>query len=382
VIMTAMNASSWINEKVMDWLGDKNVADTLSQSVPNNITSEMGLALLDVADVIRPHPEVVDYLRQVRDDSFLDDLVQFDGGQESRDAICAFLNKYGMRCAGEIDITKPRWSEKPSTIVPMILGNIKNFAPNASRLKFEQGRQEALNKERELLEQLKQLPDGEQKAQETSRMISLVRNLSGYREYPKYGIVSRYFVYKQALLIEAERLARAKVIRDKEDIYYLAFEEFREVVRCNDLNYEVIRKRKSEYRSYEKMTPPRVITSDGEIVAGAYKRENLPAGAIVGLPVSSGVIEGRARVILNLEEAVLEDGDILVTAFTDPSWTPLFVSIRGLVTEVGGLMTHGAVIAREYGLPAVVGVENATRLIKDGQRIRVHGTEGYVEILL
>jgi rifampicin phosphotransferase len=184
------------------------------------------------------------------------------------------------------------------------------------------------------------------------------------------------------LLIEAERLARAKVIRDKEDIYYLAFEEFREVVRCNDLNYEVIRKRKSEYRSYEKMTPPRVITSDGEIVAGAYKRENLPAGAIVGLPVSCGVIEGRARVILNLEEAVLEDGDILVTAFTDPSWTPLFVSIRGLVTEVGGLMTHGAVIAREYGLPAVVGVENATRLIKDGQRIRVHGTEGYVEILL
>ncbi|MEQ8156965.1 MAG: PEP-utilizing enzyme, partial [Clostridiaceae bacterium] len=99
-------------------------------------------------------------------------------------------------------------------------------------------------------------------------------------------------------------------------------------------------------------------------------------------PVSSGVIEGRARVILNMEDAALEDGDILVTAFTDPSWTPLFVSIKGLVTEVGGLMTHGAVIAREYGLPAVVGVENATKLIKDGQRIRVHGTEGYVEIFL
>ena len=127
--------------------------------------------------------------------------------------------------------------------------------------------------------------------------------------------------------------------------------------------------------------PPRVITSDGEIVAGEYKRENLPADAIVGLPVSSGVIEGRARVILTLEDAVLEDGDILVTSFTDPSWTPLFVSIKGLVTEVGGLMTHGAVIAREYGLPALVGVENATKLIKDGQRIRVYGTEGYVEIL-
>lgn len=131
----------------------------------------------------------------------------------------------------------------------------------------------------------------------------------------------------------------------------------------------------------KKLTPPRVMTSDGEIIIGKYKRENIPAGAIQGLPVSSGVIEGRARVILNMEDAVLEAGDILVTAFTDPSWTPLFVSIKGLVTEIGGLMTHGAVIAREYGLPAVVGVENATKLIKDGQRIRVNGTEGYIEIL-
>ena len=124
-----------------------------------------------------------------------------------------------------------------------------------------------------------------------------------------------------------------------------------------------------------------MITSDGEIIVGEYKRENLPDEAIVGLPVSAGMIEGRARVILDMEEADLEDGDILVTAYTDPSWTPLFVSIKGLITEVGGLMTHGAVIAREYGLPAVVGVENATTLIKDGQRIRVNGTEGYIEIL-
>jgi phosphohistidine swiveling domain-containing protein len=93
------------------------------------------------------------------------------------------------------------------------------------------------------------------------------------------------------------------------------------------------------------------------------------------------VVEGKARVLLDLADAKPEAGEILVTAFTDPGWTPLFVSIKGLVTEVGGLMTHGAVIAREYGLPAVVGVENATRLIKDGQRIRVHGTDGYVEIL-
>ncbi|WP_270354144.1 phosphoenolpyruvate synthase [Bacillus velezensis] len=381
LIRTAMDASSWINEKMNEWLGEKNAADTLSQSVPHNITSEMGLALLDVADVIRPYPEVIAYLENVKDDHFLDGLVKFEGGRKTRDAIYAYLSKYGMRCAGEIDMTRTRWSEKPTALVPMILNNLKNFEPNASQRKFEQGRQEALKKEQELLDRLKQLPDGEQKAKETKRMIRIIRNFSGFREYPKYGMISRYFVYKQALLKEAEQLAEAGVIHEKEDIYYLTFEELQEVVRTNKLDYQIISTRKGEYKVYEKLAPPRVITSDGEIITGEYKRENLPAGAIAGLPVSSGVIEGRARVILNMEDADLEDGDILVTSYTDPSWTPLFVSIKGLVTEVGGPMTHGAVIAREYGLPAVVGVENATQLIKDGQRIRVHGTEGSIEIL-
>ena len=153
------------------------------------------------------------------------------------------------------------------------------------------------------------------------------------------------------------------------------------VVRTQQVDEQLLRERKAAFASYQVLTPPRVLTSDGEAVAGAYRRDDLPAGALVGLPVSAGTVEGRARVILDMAEAELEPGDILVTAYTDPSWSPLFVAIKGLVTEVGGLMTHGAVIAREYGLPAVVGVEHATRLIRNGQRIRVHGTDGYVEIL-
>jgi pyruvate,water dikinase len=331
--------------------------------------------------VIRPYPEVIEYLQRAKDDDFLDGLMDLEGGREAQGAINAYLARYGMRCVGEIDITKTRWSEKPTTLISMILGNIKNLEPKASTRKFEQGRQEASKKEQELLERLRQLPGGEQKAEETKRRISLLRNFIGYREYPKYGMVNRYFVYKQALLKEAERLVQANVIHEKEDIYYLTFEELREVVGTHQLDYQIISERKDEYKFHEKLTPPRVITSDGEIIGGKYKRDDLPANAIAGLPVSAGVIEGRARVILTMEDVQLEEGDILVTSFTDPSWTPLFVSIKGLVTEVGGLMTHGAVIAREYGLPEVVSVHNATKLIKDGQRIRVHGTEGYVQIL-
>jgi pyruvate,water dikinase len=380
-VMAGIEATWSLNEHLQAWLGEKNAADTLAQSVPHNVTSEMGLALLDVADAIRPHPQVVTFLQHVEDEGFLDELPKLAGGREARDALLAWLDKYGMRCAGEIDITRPRWSERPTTLVPMILGHIKNFGPGEGKRRFEQGRQEAAKKQRELLARLHALPDGERKAAEAKRMIDRVRTFIGYREYPKYGMISRYFVYKQALLEEAERLVQSCVLREKQDIFYLTFQELHDVVRTQRVDHQLIRQRADAFESYRALTPPRVLTSDGEAIAGKYRRDDLPAGALIGLPVSAGTIEGRARVILDMAQADLEVGDILVTVSTDPSWTPLFVAIKGLVTEVGGLMTHGAVIAREYGLPAIVGVEHATRLIRDGQRIRVHGTQGYVEIL-
>ncbi len=381
VIMAGMEATWWLNDQLQVWLGEKNAADTLTQSAPGNVTSEMGLALLDVADAIRPHPDVVAFLQDVEDDDFLGQLTTIAGGQQAGDAIRAYLELYGMRCVGEIDITRPRWSERPITLVPLILSNIKNFEPGAGKRRFEQGRQEARTKEQEILERLRVLPDGQRKADETKQMIDRVRAFIGYREYPKYCIVSRYFVYKQALLKDAERLVQADVLREKEDIFYLTLQELADVVRTNQADDQLVRQRKDMFRSYQALTPPRVLTSDGEVVAGAYRRDDLPTGALVGLAVSAGTIEGRARVIFDMAEAELESGDILVTTYTDPSWSPLFVAISGLVTEVGGLMTHGAVIAREYGLPAVVGVERATQLIRDGQRIRVNGTDGYIEIL-
>ncbi|MEU0586579.1 rifamycin-inactivating phosphotransferase [Streptomyces sp. NPDC006132] len=381
VIMAGMEATWWLNDKLREWLGEKNAADTLTLSAPGNITSEMGLDLLDVADVIRPRPHVVAFLQGVEDDDFLDELPKLPGGTEARDAIEAYLDRYGMRCAGEIDITRPRWSERPGMLVPAILDNVRNFEPGAARRRFEQGLQEARKKEQDVLSRLRALPDGDRKADEAKRMIDRVRTFIGYREYPKYDIVSRYFVYKQALLEEAERLVRAGVLAEREDVFYLTFQEFHEAARSQRVDDRLIRQRADAFRSYQALTPPRVLTSDGEAVDGAYRRDDVPDGALVGLAVSAGTIEGRARVVLDMAQADLQAGDILVTAYTDPSWSPLFVGIAGLVTEVGGLMTHGAVIAREYGLPAVVGVHQATRLIRDGQRIRVHGSDGYVELL-
>lgn len=374
-------AYGWINKKMEKWLGEKNAADSLSKSAANNVTSEMGLELLDVADVVRQSQEVMEYFKHARDQTFFEDLSKLKGGNAVSKSIQGFLKKYGMRCPGEIDITRPRFSEQPTALIPTILSNIKNFKPGAHGARTKQGQLEVKQKEHDLLSRLEQLPGGKQKARKARKKISILRNFIGYREYPKYIMIGYYWVIKQALLRESENLVQKGVVCNKEDIYYLSFEEFREAVRTNRVDYNIIAKRKEEYETYTKLTPPRIITSEGEVFSGGYDTGNIPKGALAGIPASSGTIEGRARVVLRIEDATLEEGDILVTTFTDPSWTPVFVSINGLVTEVGGMMTHGSVIAREYGLPAVVGVENATRLIRDGQRIRVNGSEGYVEIL-
>ncbi|XVU21100.1 rifamycin-inactivating phosphotransferase [Actinoplanes sp. CA-054009] len=363
-IMAGMEATWWLDEHFA-----KGVADTLTLAAPNNVTSEMGLALLDVADVVRRHPEAVALLEESPGD--LDRLPTAVG-----DAIRGYLETYGMRCVGEIDITRPRWSEEPGAIVPMILSNVRNAAPGEHARRVAEGMRKAREKEREVLSGL---PEAE--AAEAKRMIDQLRTFAGYREYPKYHLVSRYFVYKRALLAEAARLVAAGVIEHPDDVYFLSLEELAEVVRAQRADHDLIEERRRAFASYRSLVAPRVLTSEGEAVTGSYRTDGLPPGALAGLPVSAGTVEGRARVVADMTGARFEPGDILVTAYTDPSWTPAFVQIAGLVTEVGGQMTHGAVIAREYGLPAVVGVENATRLIKDGQRIRVHGTDGYVEVI-
>lgn len=381
VVMAGMEAAWWINEHMEEWLGEKNAADVLSRAVAGNVTSEMGLALLDVADTLRSHPAVVAVLEGDHGSDVLDVLSEVPGGAEAQAALEDWLDRYGSRGVGEIDITRPRWRERPDRLVPVLLGHIRNLERGERARRIERGRREALAYERDLLERLGALRDGAEKVDATERMIDRIRAFAGYREYPKFAMVLRYDIYKRALTAEATRLVHDGVIDDVEDAFHLTFEELRQVVATGRADRELIRDRRRRFLAHVHLSPPRVMTSDGEVVTGSYGRNDLPAGALVGLPVSAGTVEGTARVIHDVGEADLAPGDILVTTFTDPSWTAVFAGICGLVTEVGGQMTHGAVIARELGLPAVVGVVGATRLIRDGQRIRVNGGDGVVEVL-
>ncbi|GLB32343.1 hypothetical protein LAD12857_42660 [Lacrimispora amygdalina] len=223
---------------------------------------------------------------------------------------------------------------------------------------------------------------GIKKARKLAKQLSFYRNFLGLRESPKYYWMKRYWEYKQAVIRESEKLVETGRLRRVDDVFYLSLPELAGLYNGEqEPDYKKIDAIRADYEKYASLTPPRLIFSDGEVVEGEYKRK-VPDGALPGLAVSGGITEGRARVILDIKEAgKIEKGDILVTKFTDPSWTPAFISVSGLVTEVGGMATHGAVITREYGLPAVVGVTDATKHIKDGDWIRINGNMGYVEFL-
>ncbi len=381
-IIAGIMVSDTINKSVEKLTGEKNVVDILSKSVEHNITTEMGLALCDLSDVVRKSSDIINYISDnPSDTTFFEDIKKLPYGGEVIEVFQLFLDKYGMRCPGEIDITKDRWKEKPAQLIPLILNNINVLKSNEQQNRFEAGKLIAKAKENEIIRHLESMPGGNKKAKKLKKNISILRNFIGCREYPKYYIVRKYDIYKRALKKIAGTLVEKGVIKEAEDIYYMYFDELKKAAAENKFDYNVIEKRKNEYVHFEKLTPPRIITSDGYVPSIKMSSANIPEGSLSGVPVSSGVVEGRARVILSMNDAKVEDGDILVTQFTDPSWTPLFVTIKGLITEVGGFTTHGAVITREYGLPGVVGIENATKIIKDGQKIRLNGTEGYVEIL-
>lgn len=378
-----MAAMGLISVLVPKWLGDKQEIPSLNKSLPGNVTTEMGLQLGDLADIARDYPEVIRYLQTASDGGFYEGLALIPGGEVFGQALTKFMDRYGMRCPGEIDLTRERWRDTPSQLMPMILGNVQTLAPGEHRVNFKEGEREAQEAAQTLLRRVEKLRGGWLKGKVMARLIYVFRNTAGLREHPKYALVRHLDIFRRIVLAEGHILVVKGTIKEAEDVFYLTFAELAEVLDdkfTGDVR-AVVAKRREEFGYYQKLTPPRVMNGEGEIITGSFSSEGAPAGALLGNPVSAGVAEGRARVVMNPAEAKLEKGDILIAPYTDPSWTPLFLSVAGVVTEVGGLMTHGAVVAREYGIPAVVGMENATTLIKEGEMIRIDGNLGFVEIL-
>ncbi len=361
-------------------LGTNHYVNTLVKGLEGNITTEMGLLTGDLADMIRKSPYLISEFENHDYITLVSRINNLKGNDEFKNKFNSFMIKYGHRAAGEIDIAKERWIENPEPLAKSILAIIKSSKEGTHRREYSDTIEKAKLAAEEFIKEV-QAKHGKMKAAKVKRLIKVLRNTMPAREHHKFLLMKLFLIFKTALLEEAKILVEKGQLVEEKDIFYVGFWELYKSIENNESLLELVEQRKEEYEHFSKLSAPRVITSQGEEIKAGYKKNNLPQGALAGIPVSSGIIEGIARVITDPTKESINKGEILVAPFTDPGWTPLFINAAGLVMEIGGLLTHGTVVAREYGIPAVVGVSEATKKIKTGQKIRVDGNAGFVMII-
>src|SRR5690606_5407639 len=313
----------------------------------------------------------------------LRDVAARPGGAALLRDLEVFLERYGMRGPGEVDVSRPRYRDDPAPLLATLRGSSQGKrAPGEHRARHVALQAEAEAAAQRLVEASRRGPFGRLRAALVRRLVAVGRTGMGMREHPRFLLVRMFDVVREQVRAAGCELVERGSLEHVDVVFLFRFEELVAALEADgapDLRAEA-RARRAELERDRQRTPPLAMTSEGEIPA-PEARTDVPAGALSGTAASAGVVEGRARVVLDPAQEVLLDGEILVAPHTDPGWTPLFVHAAALVTEVGGLITHGSVVAREYGIPAVVSVARATTRIRTGQRLRVDGTRGIIEVL-
>jgi pyruvate,water dikinase len=378
------------------WLPPAKV-EALTLGIPGNVVNEMNLMLSDLAELVRKSPQLVEQFNHLGADSqsadsqsadsqsahahvWLANIAKIEGSAPFREAWHDFLTLYGSRGPSEIDICMPRWYEDPLPVLRVIAGNIEKNV--SSRALFDaQGRaREAAFAE--LLAAAGKGLLGRFRLRLCKRLYHVLIEAGGMREHHKFMLIRFLWMVKVILKENAAELVVNGKLAAPDDIWFLTWDELVSIWDDGETSWpEVAAQRRANLARYQNLTPPVVITSDGETPVVHYRVEDAPPGALVGNPVSAGIVEGVAHVIHDPAAEMLQPGEILVAPFTDPGWTPLFINAAGLVMDIGGALAHGSVVAREYGIPAVVGVRGATKTLQTGQRVRVDGNRGVVEIL-
>ncbi|WP_375764772.1 phosphoenolpyruvate synthase [Archangium gephyra] len=366
--------------------GTEEDLSALERGLPGNVTTEMDLAVGDLTDRVRPYPALAELLRSRPATEALAAARDVEGGPAFLEAWRAFLERYGMRGPGEVDLSRPRYKDEPAPLIAAIVGGLGTASANRAAGEHRAHHAALTAKAEAASEHLVTASRrgllGGLRAGLARRWVRVARTGMGLREHPKYLLVRVLELARDAVREAGALLVQRGALGAEEEVYLFRFEELiaaLEATQTPDLR-TLAGERRAALQRDARRSPPFVMASDGEIPSLAA-REDVPPGALSGTAASAGVVEGLARVVLDPAREVLHAGEILVAPHTDPGWTPLFVHAAGLVTEVGGLMTHGSVVAREYGIPAVVSVSGATQRIRTGQRIRVDGTRGFVEVL-
>lgn len=338
---------------IKSWLNDTNDLDIFRKSLPYNKTTEMGIELLTIsADLIskdtQPSPDV----------------------PEIQDFLC----KYGHRANIEIDAGIPRWHEEPTYIINLIKSYMEQGNPEEKLQKYYKNSKESKEAELRIIHNVRR-KKGILASMKMKRLLHLINEMLGMREFPKFQLVKEISLVRDILKSMGDDLVKMGKLDNAEDIFYLSMNDF-EVK--NNLQ-SIVTKNKKEYDCFStRLITPRLISSTGEAI---YSLDDEKADSLKGIPVSSGVYQGKIKIAYTPSEADLKPGEILVVQCANPAWTPLYLNAGALIMETGGALSHGAIVAREYGIPTVAGVNNATTLLKNGQIVRVNGQSGQIVLI-
>ncbi|ADD45243.1 PEP/pyruvate-binding domain-containing protein [Stackebrandtia nassauensis] len=343
---------------------------TVLRGVPNNVTTEMDLALWRLARDAGADPASAAVLRETPAAELARHRTELPPVLSA--GLDEFLAEYGHRAVAEIDLGMPRWSDDPGHILAVLANYLRLDDPElAPDRQFERGAAEAEAKIRDLAHRA-----GWLRGPMVRFALGRARQLVGVREMPKNCLVGGLAAARAHLKIIGETLVTAGQLDTVDDVFFLTPKELRQP---RDYR-ELVASRRADYdRELRRKHQPRVMLSDGTEPEAVASRE-IVEGELTGTPASSGEVTGIARVVLDPLGAHLEPGEILIAPSTDPGWTPLFLTAGGLVMEMGGANSHGAVVAREYGIPAVVGVHDACERVQTGQTITVDGTAGAIKV--
>jgi phosphohistidine swiveling domain-containing protein len=348
------------------------LAMNVLRSLPGNVTTEMDLVLADHAAGLHADPEAVRVVAGTPADELARHYFSGDLPTPVQAAVKGFLAAYGMRGVGEIDLGAPRWRDDPTPVLQNLKSYVQVTDPKLQpRAMHRAGEDEAERSVERLIAASPGL-----RGRLIKHSTRVIRGLFGARETPKFTIIRAFGLLRDGLDASAAELVAEGRLTDPADLYFLRVDELRRAF-TEDWHETVATRRATWAAERRRGQVPRVLVEDGRTFYEGLGAE----GDLQGMGVSPGVAEGPVRVVADPRESSLQLGDILVCKGTDPAWTPLFLSAAGLITEVGGLMTHGSVVAREYGIPAVVGVHEATRRLRDGQRVRIDGTSGAIELV-
>lgn len=361
---------------------DRALVWEVMRAVPGNVTSEMDLALYRAAVTIQKDTDSARVFSAGESEALVEAYKAGMLPPVAQAALRGFMEAYGMRGVGEIDFGQPRWREQPEPIIATVKRYMEIEADDAPDALFARGESAANEAIGHLVASVRNTPFGWLKAKVVKVAARRIRLFMGLRESPKFFIVRLMGMARQELLDIGALYVGDGILSAPDDLVYLTLEELKGLARGEESDWQaVVAERRAAYAfELRRRQVPRVLVSDGRTFYEGVAAIDESGSVIIGSPVSPGVVEGVVRVVLDARKAHLVPGEILVCPGTDPAWTPLLMAAGGLITEVGGLMTHGSVVAREFGIPAVVGIHQATERLEDGQRIRIDGTSG--EILL